>query len=320
MNRVSVVSLLVGLLALGCGGSDILPPPDPPDPPDRQPVPTVIGRVTNSVGGDPVPGALVSIGTIFVSTGLDGRFELDHLPTGTATLRCTALGFVPFEATITVTSGRVTRDIALLGPRPDTDKARLRVLHAETAWPVMDVLVDGALALNDLPSLTASDYLDVQAGLQSVTVRFTRLGGDFPVSVQDFAVNLAPGADYTVIGRLGYWVGPFTLADDNSAPSAGNAKLRLIHLVSEADLHVYVTAPGADLAAATPILVTWFSASAYLQLPAGDYQVRATRFDNTVVLLDSTLTLEAGTVRSAVAVDASGGGQPFGLLLLEDWN
>ena len=40
----------------------------------------------------------------------------------------------------------------------------------------------------------------------------------------------------------------------------------------------------------------------------------------TVVIDSGTLTLGSGEVRTAIAVDATGGGAPFDLLLLEDLN
>jgi Carboxypeptidase regulatory-like domain/Domain of unknown function (DUF4397) len=299
-SRPLIVSWLVALLASACSdGSEMLPGPTP----GPGPGPTVTGMVTNAGTGGPVAGAEVSIGAAKATTGPDGRFNLTGLTTGSATLRCTAPGFVEFETDVTVTSGSVTRDIELVGiyvgPGPNAEKARLRVLHTETAWPTMDVFLDGALVLNDLPSLTASDYLDVRAGRRRVTFRVIQ-------GWEEINGNLVAGAAYTVIPCCTRFPSSYLLADDHSEPGTGNAKLRVIHLASETDLDVYVTAPGADLAAATPTFtVGTLWASDYLELPAGAYQVRATRFDNTIVLLDSgTLRLEAGQVRSAVAVDA----------------
>lgn len=105
--RPAILSLFVALLAAGCGDGDggLAPPPPP--------VPSVAGRVTNSAAGGPVAGAEVRVGDATATTNADGRFTLTGLATGTATLRCTAPGFVAFEAEITVTSGRVTRDIEL---------------------------------------------------------------------------------------------------------------------------------------------------------------------------------------------------------------
>ena len=43
-------------------------------------------------------------------------------------------------------------------------EARVRVVHASPDAPGVDVLVDDAEVLGDVPYLTASDYLDVPPG------------------------------------------------------------------------------------------------------------------------------------------------------------
>lgn len=309
--RPAILSLTVGLLAWACGdGSEVLPGPTPG--------PSVTGKVTNAGTGDPVAGAEVSIGAAQVTTGADGRFTLTGLTTGSATLICTAPSFEDFETDVTVTEGNVTRDIELVrlyvGPGPGAETARLRVLHGETAWPTMDVFVDGAQVLNDLPALSVSDYLEVEAGRRRVTFHIIQ-------GWEEIDVTLAAGAAYTAIPCCTQFPSSYLLPDDHSEPAAGNAKLRVIHLASETDLDIYVTAPGADLAAATPTFTLgnlW--ASDYLELPAGDYRVRATRVDDPTVLLDSTLSLGAGQVRSTVAVNAPRRIRPLGLLVLEDVN
>jgi hypothetical protein len=86
---------------------------------------------------------------------------------------------------------------------------------------------------------------------------------------------------------------------------------------------IYVTEPGADLEAATPALanVPFGAASDYLEAPAGDYQVRVTAAGSKIAVIDSgMLTLAAGQVRTAIAVDSPGGGAPFDLLVLADAN
>jgi hypothetical protein len=82
---------------------------------------------------------------------------------------------------------------------------------------------------------------------------------------------------------------------------------------------VYVTAPGADLVTANPINLDMSWASDYIEVPAGDYQIRITPFDSDTVTIDSgTLSLPSGAVHTIVAVDAGGGGPPYNLLVLED--
>jgi hypothetical protein len=56
-------------------------------------------------------------------------------------------------------------------------------------------------------------------------------------------------------------------------------------------------------------------------VPTGDYEVRVTPWNsNTVMINSGTLTLGAGQVRTVIAVDAAGGGEPYGVMVLEDLN
>jgi hypothetical protein len=206
---------------------------------------------------------------------------------------------------------------ALVGPGsgPGVNEARLRVLPIEAQWPTVDVFVDDIQVLNDMTHLTASDYLEVAAG--SRIVRFHTDQGD-----DEARVNLAAGADYTAIPCCTSFPASFVLTDDNSAPGAGNAKVRVVHLAGAGDVDIYLTAPGVDLAAERPTSAVgnWGDASDYIGVPAGDYEVRATLAGTKTVVIRGTLTLVAGQVRTALTVDAVGGGEPFEFLVLEDLN
>ena len=144
-------------------------------------------------------------------------------------------------------------------------------------------------------------------------------------TVIDADVTLTDGADYTVIASgLVDAIEPIVLEDDNSAPAAGNVKVRAIHGAPSAPaVDIYVTAPDADLATEIPALgdVEFGDVADYVEAPAGDYQVRVTLAGTKTVVIDSgALTLSSGQVRTAIAVDAPGGGAPFDLLLLQDLN
>jgi ABC-type glycerol-3-phosphate transport system substrate-binding protein len=202
-----------------------------------------------------------------------------------------------------------------------TAEARVRVVHASPDAPEVDVLVDDAEVLGDVPYLTASDYLGVPAGGRNVKVN----AAGSTTTVIDADVSLVDGTDHTVIASgLLAAIEPIVLEDDNSAPAAGNVKVRAIHGAPSAPaVDIYVTAPGADLAAETPALsnVEFGVVADYIEAPAGDYQVRVTPTGTKTVVIDSgVLTLASGQVRTAIAVDATGGGAPFDLLLLEDLN
>lgn len=200
-------------------------------------------------------------------------------------------------------------------------EARVRVVHASPDAPAVDVLVDDAEVLGDVPYLASSDYLDLTPGQRNLKVN----AAGTATTVIDADVDLTDGVDYTVIasGPLAA-IAPIVLEDDNTAPSAGNVRVRAIHGAPGAPaVDIYVTAPGADLEAETPVLtgVEFGDVADYIEAPAGDYQVRVTPAGSKAVVIDSgTLSLASGQVRTAIAVDAAGGGAPFDLLVLPDLN
>ncbi len=200
-------------------------------------------------------------------------------------------------------------------------QARVRVVHASPDAPNVDVLLDNAKVLSDVPYLASSAYLETSTGDHNLKVN---AAGTATTAI-DADVTLADGTDYTVIASdLVAQITPIVLQDDNTAPAAGNARVRAIHGAPSAPaVDVYVTAPGADLETATPVLtnVAFGDVADYLEVPAGEYQVRATPAGTKAVAIDSgALTLESGQVRTAIAVDAPGGGAPFDLLVLADSN
>lgn len=198
-------------------------------------------------------------------------------------------------------------------------RALVRVVHASPDAPNVDVLVDGALALTNVPFRAASGYLEVDGGERRAQVNPTGT----TTSVIDAALMLMKTEAYTVLAvdRVSM-IGALVLEDDRSAPAAGNVRVRLVHAAPSAgDVDVYVTPPGADLNTATPTIagVAFKAASAYLEVPAGAYQVRITLAGTKTVAIDTgALSLTAGTVATGVAVDPRPGTSAFGALLLAD--
>lgn len=217
---------------------------------------------------------------------------------------------------------------ALVGACSDDDdntgpdgEAQLRVVHASPDAPAVDVLVDDAVVLSNVAYLQSSSYLDVPDGERNIKVN----AAGTSTTVIDADADLADGSDYTVIASgLLASIEPIVLEDDNTAPGSGNVKVRAIHGAPSAPaVDVYVTAPGADLSGATPVLtgVEFGDVADYLEVPAGEYQVRVTLAGTTTVAIDSgPITLSSGQIRTVIAVDAAGGGAPFDFLLLQDLN
>ena len=206
-------------------------------------------------------------------------------------------------------------------PNAPAATAQLRVVHASPDAPNVDVLVDGAVALSNVPYKASSSYLAVPSGSRNLRVRAT---GTTTVVINANA-PITAGEAYTVLatGSLA-GIQPLVLEDDLTLPAAGNIRLRLVHAAPAAgNVDIYVTAPGADIATATPTLtgVPFRGFSDYLEVPAGTYRVRITPAGTKTVAIDvNNVALAAGQVRTAVAVDAPGGGAPLGAILLADRN
>jgi len=212
-------------------------------------------------------------------------------------------------------------DDGVAPPPPGPQTAFLRVVHASPDAPPVDVLVDGAVALQNVPYEAFSGYLPVEAGLTNVQVRPTGT----TTTVINVTPDLAAGKSYTALAvNPVATITALLLEDDRTPPGSGAVEVRVVHGAPSApNVDVYVTAPGADINTATPVLtnVPYLGVSDYLSVPPGTYQVRVTVAGTKTVAIDSgALTLDGNSIRTAVALDAPGGGTPFGLILLDDLN
>jgi len=200
----------------------------------------------------------------------------------------------------------------------DNGHAQLRVVHASPDAPNVDVLVDGKAVLTNVAYETASNYLTVSAGSRKIEVRATGTSQD----VINATVSLSRNKYYTVLAvdKVAS-ISPLVLTDDNTAPASGQIKLRLVHASPSAGpVDIYVGAPGAGVGG-TPTLtnVPFKAASDYLAVPAGSYQVYITQTGDKTIQFDSgVLSLSAGQIRTAVALDAPGGG--LTAIVLKDLN
>ncbi|MDX1933086.1 MAG: DUF4397 domain-containing protein [Capsulimonadales bacterium] len=199
------------------------------------------------------------------------------------------------------------------------EQSRLRVVHASPNAPAVDVRVDDINFLTNVPYRTASGYLTILAGNRNLKVN----AAGTETTVINATANFAPNTRTTVLAvdRLAR-IEPLILSDETAAPTSGNIKLRLVHASPAAGpVDIYITAPTADLATATPTLpnVPFKANSGYLQVPAGSYRVRITPTGTKTVAIDTgTVTLTAGQVRTGVAIGDPGVGRPLEAILLAD--
>lgn len=187
-------------------------------------------------------------------------------------------------------------------PAAAQDEAFVRVVHASPDAPNVDVWVDGATVLTDVPFTAVSDYLPLSAGEHNVQV--TATGATDPVIDAD--LTLEAGTSYTVaaIGLLAD-IGATVLTDDRT-PSGGQSKLRVFHAAPGAPASVDVAVTGG------PLLVEGLAypeASGYLTVEPGTYQLEVRAAGDTAPALSLEATLAADQNYTAIAMDGGAGVQ-----------
>ena len=197
------------------------------------------------------------------------------------------------------------------------DSASIRVLHASPDAPSVDVLLDNQVVLSDVSYKQASEFLSVLVGTRNVKVN----AAGTSTTVIDADLTLAFDSFTTIIAtNFLALIEPLVLTDANTPPSGNFLKIRVVHSAPSAPpVDVYVTAAGADINTATPTLsnVAFKEFSDFLEVPEGDYQIRVTTVGSKDLVFDSgTVPLDAGSIFSAVAVDATGGASPISLVVL----
>lgn len=200
-------------------------------------------------------------------------------------------------------------------------EAQVRALHAAATIANVDVLVGGTVQAENVAFGAGSQYRAVGAGKQKLQVRPNGANA----LLHESEATLSDGGNYTVVVvKFGTGTSVLLLRDNVDAPAGGKAKLRVVNAApAAAKVDVYVTAPGAGLANATPAAVDLDQnlATQYAALSAGTYQVRFTAAGTKDVLFDAgNVELAAGQARTLVIMDKSGGGMPLTKVVLADRN
>jgi hypothetical protein len=202
--------------------------------------------------------------------------------------------------------------------------ARFRFVQASTAVPNnADLRVDGKTVQSAIGFGQTATYRSSSSGSHKFELFATGTTTNPYVSA---TVSLGSG-DTTVISENPFAsinLSPYK--DDNTAPTTGNAKLRIIHASPTAQsIDVYVVPSGTPIAGFNPQItgLTYPNASnTYLSLSAASYDVSMTvsGTQNIVNNLTGTYALTAGQIRTIVVLDAPNGGGPYQQLLLNDLN
>lgn len=209
-----------------------------------------------------------------------------------------------------------------------TDATRGRVNASLEGVPFAVDLTYALSAPATLPAPSTAPYAAVLAGNRAFVLKRT---ADTSVTVATINFTVGDGEDRTVyaIGGAGNSnVTGFVTTDQNPAAASNQTRVRVVNMSPTAgSIDVFITAPNADLATATPAFtaMAYQAASAYVTLTPGAVQFRAVpagttpanRNASVIINLASTALL-GGTGRTFVAADNNVGGSPLRAFVLGD--
>jgi len=204
--------------------------------------------------------------------------------------------------------------------------AYLAVFHASPDAPAVDVYVDNQSVLDGVAFGDISEYLKIPAGPHTVTIT---VAGDREAVVFEGDVTAPRGTVATVaatgeVSQNGTTeFAPRVYADDALTPEKGYAAVRIAHLSPDAPT-VDVTAKNGKVVLAEN--VSFGDASAYVTVPAGDYdvEIRAdTPNANGTVVTTVHVSVDSREAYTAWAVgylspESAPADTPFQVVLNED--
>ena len=185
----------------------------------------------------------------------------------------------------------------------DKSYAKVLVTHASPNAPGVDLLVDNSKQNSSaLTFPNNTGYLQVESGTRNIKVNVTGTS----TTVIEANLMLAKDNNYSVIAVDSVSkISAIVLTDDLSAPAAGKAHVRFIHLSPNA--------PAVDVAVASSGAVVFGNKkfteyTAFTPLDAGTYNLDVrVAGTSTVALVLPAITLEAGKIYTVFAKGFLGG-------------
>jgi hypothetical protein len=173
--------------------------------------------------------------------------------------------------------------LSVAAPTSAADTAMVRVLHASPDAPAVDVYLDGTKvsALTNVPFGVISGYLPIPAGAHNVKVYAT---GTTTGAVIDANVTVVAGQSYTIAATSAVASITAQVIQDDPASSCSTAQVRVVHLSADAPA-VDIATTGAAPADAVLKNLAYPTASGYLDLPGGSYDLEVRLAGTTTVAL-----------------------------------
>lgn len=192
--------------------------------------------------------------------------------------------------------------------------ANFQILHASPDAAEVSVLIDGQPALDEVHYGWGTGELLIPAGTHVVALQTQTPNGPTALGAP-VTVNFQQDNDYVFVAE-----GTFANAVTDVFPhplspvAATSTRVQVLHAAPAAPaIAVYLTAPGASLAASTPLgtgSIAFMGSIGPSDIPSGPYEIRITPAGATTpVLFDSgTITLAGGTDLVITAMQNTGPG------------
>jgi hypothetical protein len=213
---------------------------------------------------------------------------------------------------------------ALLSVGCGSSSGRYRFIQAATAVPSnVDLQVDGKSVQTAIGFGQTATYHSTGGGSHKFTV-FASGTTTNPYASSSISVTSNTTVFTAGLFTNGTIPNVLVFTDDNTVPTTGNARLRIIHMSPSAgNVDVYIVSPpGTALGGLNPQIssLTNANASSYQQLSANSYDVVAAVAGKQIELVRDSYTLTSGQVRTVVLLDNPNGGLPSSQIILNDLN
>ncbi|WP_084618204.1 DUF4397 domain-containing protein [Cellvibrio sp. OA-2007] len=203
------------------------------------------------------------------------------------------------------------------------NKTHVRVFHASSDAPKVNLWVNGAVAAAGLDYQKSTGYLELNADTYNIAVEGIIPSGNLTV-IGPVDLALARNTRYDVIAVNSVAnIEPLILTDMGKLANANNVRVRVAHLAAAApEVKVHVTAPGDAISDATSLGSFSFKGTlGPVEVPAGTYRIRVTLPNNTVVFDSGSIALTSGKDLLIGAVPNVGAGSsPIQLAVLDGAN
>ena len=210
--------------------------------------------------------------------------------------------------------------VTLAEPPPPAMIARAQALHASPDAPPVEIFFNGTAQPGQTDYREGTPVVNLTAGDVEIRVDGVLPGGNATV-IGPVTVTFEQDTLYRVIAVNDVAnVEPVILEQPDTAVPAGTLRVRILHAAPLApEVDVYVTAPGADLAASSPVGTFEFRGDlGPVEITGGDYQIRVTAAgDPGAVVFDSgTVSLASGSDLLVAAVEnTTTGAAPINLVV-----